>query len=54
MKRKTYFYTDPRANHARSWRDMLPIQAAGDDDPTWLKITAVIAFLFLLVVMSIL
>lgn len=54
MKRKPDLYVDPRINHARSWRDSLPIQPAEEDDPTWLKVLAAIAFLALLFVMCLL
>lgn len=52
MKRKTNIYIDPRTNHARSWRDSLPVQPADEDDPTWLKIVAIAAFIFLLAAMA--
>jgi len=53
MKRKPDLYIDPRTNHARSWRDSLPVQPAQEDDPLWLKILAVLTFLFLLAAMAI-
>ena len=53
MKRKSNLYIDPRTNHARSWRDCLPVQPAQQDDPLWLKIVAVLTFLVLLIAMAI-
>lgn len=51
MKRKPDLYVDPRTNHARSWRDMLPIEPAEVDEPIWLKVAgAVVLAAFFLIV----
>ena len=51
MKRKYDPMIDPRLNHARSWRDMLPVEPAEVDEPMWLKAAgaAALAALFLIV-----
>ena len=51
MKRKYDPMIDPRLNHARSWRDMLPVEPAEVDEPMWLKAAGAFALaaLFLIV-----
>ena len=51
MKRNYDPMIDPRLNHARSWRDMLPVEPAEVDEPMWLKAAGAVALaaLFLIV-----
>ena len=51
MKQKYDPMIDPRLNHARSWRDMLPVEPAEVDEPMWLKVAGAVALaaLFLIV-----
>jgi len=51
MKRKYDPMIDPRLNHAKSWRDMLPVEPAEVDEPGWLKAAGAVALaaLFLII-----